>query len=157
MKRKKKIIVPLKILRIENDGIHLLVKVKINNKIARLIVDTGASKTVLDKNRINRFVKENNFEKHQALSTGLGTSSMESHIVEIRKLETGNWKLENITLVLLDMSHVNFSYSQIGMKEIDGVLGGDILIQYDAVIDYEKKQMILKTKLFTPKKNKHST
>lgn len=146
MKRKKKIVIPLKILKIENDGMHLLAKVKINNKIARLIVDTGASRTVLDKNRIHRFVKENNFEKHEALSTGLGTSSMESHIVKLKKLEIGNWKLENITWVLLDMSHVNNSYTQIGIREIDGVLGGDVLMEYKAVIDYGKSQMILKLK-----------
>ncbi|HKR06277.1 MAG TPA: retropepsin-like aspartic protease [Bacteroidia bacterium] len=144
MKKKKKIIIPLKILKIENDGLHLLMKVTINNKIAKLIVDTGASRTVLDKNRIHRFVKESNFEKHEALSTGLGTSGMESHIVELKKLKIGNWKFENITWVMLDMSHVNNSYSQIGLKEIDGVLGGDILMKYNAVIDYEKKQMILK-------------
>src|SRR5258705_6149080 len=135
MNRKKKIIIPLKILKIENDGIHLLMKVKINNKVARLIVDTGASRTVLDKNRIHRCVKEKNFEKHESLSTGLGTSDMESHIVEIKKLEIENWKFENIVWVLLDMSHVNNSYSQIGLKEIDGVLGGDILMKFNGVIN----------------------
>jgi predicted aspartyl protease len=144
--KRKKIIIPLKILKIENDGMHLLAKVKINNRVARLIVDTGASRTVLDKNRIHRFVKENNFEKHHAVSTGLGTNDMESHLVEIKKLGIGNWKLNNLILVLLDLSHVNISYAQIGMKEIDGVLGGDILMKYDAVIDYGKKQMILKSK-----------
>ena len=145
MKREKKTIIPLKIINIESDGIHLLMKVKINNKIARLIVDTGASRTVLDKNRIHRFVKEKNFVKHESLSTGLGTSNMESHIVEIKKLEIGNWKFENITWVLLDMSHVNNSYSQIGLKEIDGVLGGDILMKFNGVINYGKKQMMLKS------------
>ncbi|MEO5571836.1 MAG: retropepsin-like aspartic protease [Bacteroidia bacterium] len=146
MKRKKTITVPLKTLVIENDGMHLLAKVKINNRIARMIVDTGASRTVLDKNRIHRFVKENNFEKHEALSTGLGTNDMESHIVELRKVEVGGGKLENVVWVLLDLSHVNISYKQIGIKEIDGVLGGDVLSVYDAVIDYGKKQMILKSK-----------
>jgi predicted aspartyl protease len=146
MKRKKKIIISLKILLIDNDGMHLLVKIKINNRVARMIVDTGASRTVLDKNRIHRFVKENNFEKHDSLSTGLGTNNMESHIAEIKKLEVGSWKLENIVLVLLDLSHVNVSYGHIGIKEIDGVLGGDILSKYDALIDYGKKQMVLKIK-----------
>ena len=146
MKKNKKTIIPLRILKIENDGMHLLVKVKINNKSALLVVDTGASRTVLDKNRIERFVKENNFEKHEALSTGLGTNSMESHLVGIKKLEIGDWKLENVIWVMLDLSHVNSSYIQIGMKEIDGVLGGDILMKYHAIIDYGKKQLVLKFK-----------
>jgi hypothetical protein len=151
MKGKEKIIIPLKFLMIEKEGIHLLMKIKINNKTARFIVDTGASQTVMDKNRIHHFVKEKQFEKHESLSTGLGTSNMESHIVKLKKIELGNFrkgqrkrKLENIAWMLLDMSHVNYSYSQIGIKEIDGVLGGDILMKYNAVIDYEKKQMSLK-------------
>lgn len=146
MNRKKTIIVPLQILRIENDGMHLLAKTKINNKVARLVVDTGASRTVLDKNRIHRFVKEKEFVKHEAVSTGLGTNTMESHIAEIRKFQIGKVTLADIVFVLLDLSHVNQSYSQIGMKEIDGVLGGDILMKYKAVIDYGKRKMILKTK-----------
>jgi len=144
MKRKKKIIIPLKILKIENDGLHLLIKVKINNKAAKLIVDTGASRSVLDKTRIKAFVKEKNFKKHHALSTGLGTSDMESHIVEIKKLQMGEWKFKNIHWVLLDLSHVNNSYSRIGLKKIDGVLGGDILMACNAIINYRKKEMIFK-------------
>ena len=134
MKRKKIITVPLQILKIENDGMHLLLKARINNKAARLIVDTGASRTVLDKNRIKKFVNHKKFEKNEAVSAGLGTNTMESHVVEIKKLEIGSLKtglkLEKLKIVLLDLSHVNSSYTQIGMKEIDGVLGGDILMEH---------------------------
>ena len=90
-------------------------------------------------NRINRFVKREVFEKHEGVSTGLGTNSMESHIVEIKKMEVGMLKLNELTFVLLDLSHVNQSYLEIGLKEIDGVLGGDILMQHSAVINYVKK------------------
>lgn len=137
----------MQILKIENDGMHLLVKAKINNKVARLIVDTGASRTVFDKNRIQRFVNQKNFEKHKAVSTGLGTNNMESHIAKVKKFEIGTASggiiLNKIIFVLLDLYHVNNSYSQIGMKKIDGVLGGDILMKYKATIDYGKKKMTL--------------
>lgn len=145
MKKNKAVIMPLHILKIENDGVHLLLKVKINNKSARLILDTGASRTVLDKNKIGRFVKSTVFEKHDGVSTGLGTNSMESHIVEIKKMEIGMLKLNELTFVLLDLSHVNQSYVEIGLKEIDGVLGGDILMQHSAVINYQKKTVQFKS------------
>lgn len=146
MKKNKSTSIALHLIKIEDDGMHLLAKVKINNKTARLVVDSGASRTVLDKNRIHRFVKENKFEKHESVSTGLGTNTMESHIVEIKKLKIGNWTLEEIIWVLLDLSHVNASYVQMGIKEIDGVLGGDILMKYNALIDYGNKKLILKMK-----------
>ena len=144
MKKHNLISVPLKILKIQNDGVHLLINAKLNGKIARLVVDTGASRTVLDKNRIQRFVKKKKFKKHEAVSTGLGTNSMESHIVNIKKFEIGKNNFGNFEFVLLDLSHVNNSYLQIGMKKIDGVLGGDILEKHKAVIDYEKKKLYLK-------------
>ncbi|MFI5219791.1 MAG: retropepsin-like aspartic protease [Bacteroidia bacterium] len=143
MKRKKTTSIPLKILRIEHDGLHLLVMAKINGKNARLIVDTGASRTVFDKKRIQKFVKDKKFKKHEGISTGLGTNSMESHVVKIDKIEIGKLVLNEFVFVLLDLSHVNSSYAQIGMKEIDGVLGGDILMNHKAVIDYGKKKISL--------------
>lgn len=139
MKKNKTIKAALQILHIDTTGLHLLVKAKINNKSARLILDTGASRTVLDMNRISRFVKSEVFEKQESVSTGLGTSSMESHIVAIKKMEIGMLKLSELTFVLLDLSHVNQSYLEIGLKEIDGVVGGDILMQHKAVINYGKK------------------
>jgi len=45
--------------------------------------------------------------------------------------------------VLLDLSHVNKSYEQIGLKQIEGVLGSDILLKYNAIIDYPKKELRL--------------
>lgn len=111
-----------------------------------MVLDTGASQTVLDKNRVHRFVDEKEFEKNEALSTGLGTNSMESHIVHIRKMQLGNLIIKEAQLILLDLSIVNASYEQIGMKPIDGILGGDVLMMHAAVIDFRKKTLKLKRK-----------
>ena len=118
-----------------------MLSVKINNKAARLILDTGASKTVFDKHKINRFVKQDRFEKNEHLSTGLGTDNMESHTVTIKKLRIGKLLIENFKLILLDLKHIGNSYEQMGLPSIDGVLGGDILLQYGAVIDYRKQKI----------------
>jgi hypothetical protein len=49
--------------------------------------------------------------------------------------------LENFQTVLLDLSIVNKSYNALGYSSIDGVLGGDILNQYGAEINYKNKQL----------------
>ncbi len=123
-----------------------MVKLLINGKTARMIIDTGASKTVFDKTAIGKFVKENNFEEYEQLSSGLGTNTMVSHSTMIKKIKLGDVIIENYKAVLLDLSHVNNSYLQIGLKQVDGVLGSDILLKYHAVIDYEKKILKLKFK-----------
>lgn len=136
--------IPFKILDIAGEGFHLMIKLHINKKVANVIVDTGASKTVFDKTRIEKYVKERKFEKHDSLSSGLGTNTMQSEQVTVKKIKIGELEIENYKTILLDLSHVNQSYEQIGLKPVDGVLGSDILLKFNAVIDYEKK--ILKFK-----------
>ena len=136
--------IPLQIISIQKQGFHLIVKIKINRKSARMVVDTGASQTVMDRERIHNFVAEREFKKSEALSTGLGTNSMESHIAHIRKLQLGDLVIKDMSLLLLDLSMVNSSYEQIGVKSIDGIIGSDILVNHRAVIDFEKKILKLK-------------
>lgn len=138
-----KISLPIKLLKIEGDGFHLSMNVKVNGKNANMIVDTGASKTVFDKSRINRFVKEEKFADNEQLSTGLGTNSMESQVVKMKKVELGKLKLENYSAVVLDLSHVNVTYEKLGLKAVDGVLGSDVFELYKAVIDFGKRKMTL--------------
>lgn len=121
-----------------------MMKVHINRKTANLVIDTGASKTVLDKSLILKFVRDGKFEVHDKLSSGLGTNTMESQTTMIKKIKIGDLVINDYKAVLLDLSHVNESYKQIGLKPIDGVLGSDILLKYNAVIDYEKRIVKLK-------------
>jgi hypothetical protein len=137
-------IIPFKILNIDNEGFHLLIKIRINRKMAKVIIDTGASKSVFDKSRIEQFVSERNFDVHDKMSSGLGTNTMQSQTTRIKKMTIGDVEILDYKAVLLDLSHVNQSYEQIGLPTVDGVLGSDILLQYHAVIDYEKKTLKLK-------------
>jgi len=136
--------IPFKVLDIAGEGFHLLLKMYINKKVAHVIIDTGASKTVFDKTRISKFVSDKTFEKHDSLSSGLGTNTMKSEQVYIKKLKIGDLEIDGYKTILLDLSHVNQSYHQIGLKPVDGVLGSDILLKYNGVIDYEKKILKLK-------------
>jgi len=135
--------IPIRILKLD-DGFHLLINIRVNEKPARLLIDTGASKTVFDKAQIGNFLKEEKFEKYDKLSTGLGTSNMKSHLVAIGKIEIGKLKIKNYKTIVIDLSHVNAAYSQLKQKPIDGVLGSDLLKKYKAVIDYGKKKIFLK-------------
>ncbi len=138
--------IPFKVISIGGDGFHLLMKITINGKSAKVIIDTGASKTVFDLKRIKKYVEEKKFKKHSKLSVGLGTDKIKSEFTAIRKLELGNLSICNYTIVLMDLSHVNQSYKELGLKQVVGVLGSDILLEYKAVIDYENKKLTLKYK-----------
>ena len=134
--------IPIKVLKLD-DGFHLLLNIKVNGKAARLLIDTGASQTVFDKERIARFISSRSFEDHDKLSTGLGTSTMKSHLAVIDKILLGKIEIRNYKTVVIDLSHVNIAYAQLKQKPVDGVLGSDILKRYKAVIDYGKKRLVL--------------
>ena len=138
-------IIDLEILTIEDDGSHLICKAKINGKNARILIDTGASRSVFDQERILLFVNDKSFVQNEKLSTGLGTNSMPTSSVTLKSFKVGDLKMDNFLAILLDLQHVNVTYGTLGHEAIDGVLGNDILVKHKAVIDYNKK--ILKLRL----------
>jgi predicted aspartyl protease len=135
--------IKIELLKIEEDGYHIFIDAHINGGLARLLIDTGASRTVFDEERIKAFLgKENNsFEKNDKLSTGLGTNTMQSHSVILEEFRLGETIFNDYLAVVLNMEHVNQSYRTLGYREIDGVLGGDLLHTLGAVIDYRKKEL----------------
>ena len=135
---------PIELLFIEDAGYHLLVKARVNGKNATLLIDTGASKTVFDKGRILRFADEKFFKPLEKLSTGLGTSDMETHSIVLKKFQVGKLSLSDFEIIVIDLSHVNLTYAKLDLPAIDGVLGSDLMVKHDAVIDYRKKEMVLR-------------
>ena len=134
--------IPIKILKLD-DGFHILVNIRVNGKPARVLIDTGASKTVFDKTRIKNFLNEEKLESHDKLSTGLGTSTMKSHLLAVQKITLGKLEIKNYKTVVIDLNHVNTAYGQMKQQPIDGVLGSDILKKHKAVIDYGSKKLAL--------------
>jgi predicted aspartyl protease len=140
--RKKISNIPLELMNIEGDGYHLMIEAEVNGKTVRLLVDTGASKTVFDKTRLQSLVEEGadeHYEDLEQLSTGLGTNSMQGQVAELDSFKFGEVEILDYPVVVLDMDHVNQSYDMLGDRGIDGVLGSDILKKYDAVIYFKKK------------------
>lgn len=135
--------IKLYLLPIEEDGYHIFIEAIINGKPARLLVDTGASRTVFDSERIKVFLTQDNlaFKKIDKFSTGLGTNTMESHSVILDEFRFGDSTFLDYHAVVLNMEHVNKSYLMMGKPLIDGVLGGDLLLELKAVIDYRRKQL----------------
>lgn len=134
--------IPLELKNIEEDGYHLMIEAQVNEQPVRLLVDTGASKTVFDKTRLKALVDEGaeeNYEELEQLSTGLGTNSMQGQLAQLDSFKFGDVVIKDFPVVVLDMEHVNQSYEMLGDKGIDGVLGSDILKKYNAVIYFKKK------------------
>ena len=128
--------VPLRFIEIEQVGVHIAVSGFVNGNLANMLIDTGASQTVFDKNRVGLFSDEPVLEKAEKLSKGLGTDSMEGYKFYIRQFIVGDLELSQFEVVALDLSHINTSYQELGLPAIDMVIGGDFLKQYHAELNY---------------------
>ena len=141
MTDKCRVNVPLEILNLHDDGFHLLVEVVVFNKAFKAVVDTGASRTVLDKNTVEEYIDNETLLLSDKLSTGLGTNTMESYILTIPQFILGELSIPDFETAVLDLSSINHAYGQVYDEPIIGVVGGDILMRYGAVIDYRKGEL----------------
>jgi predicted aspartyl protease len=130
---------PLQIIGLNSDGFHPLVNIKIFGKPFTLVLDTGASKTAFDKTLLLQANKKALINDSDMLSTGLGTNTMASFTATIHDMRIGRLKIPQFQVAVLDLSTINIAYGQLGHPQVLGVLGGDILMQYKAVIDYGKQ------------------
>ena len=135
--------IPINIISIEGDGFHLIAEGCINGKTARFVVDTGASRTVFDKDKILNYINNHEFSEKEGISAGIGGTDISSFIFDIEELSFGELKIMDYQAVAMDLSNVNDSYAMIKLPPIDGVLGGDLLVKYKAVISYRFKKIRL--------------
>lgn len=138
--------IPINIINIEGDGFHLIAEGMINNKPARFVVDTGASRTVFDKDRILNYIDNPEFNEKEGISAGIGGTDISSFIFNIEELSFGDLKINDYQAVAMDLSNVNNSYAMLKLPPVDGVLGGDLMKKYQAVINYKLKKMRLTPK-----------
>jgi hypothetical protein len=139
--------VPLEIIDLHDDGFHPLVNIRVFGKRFKVVLDTGASKTAFDKDMLLQAFAKAVLNISDRLSTGLGTSSMESSTALISDLHIGRLLIDEFEVAVLDLSTINIAYRQLGYPEVLGVLGGDILMKYKVVIDYGTGKMALKKPL----------
>jgi len=123
---------------------HLIIKAKINGIDGNFILDTGASSSCVDFNDILHFnlVAEDSLTK----AAGAGAVGMDTQLSANNLLQLGRWKIDDFSLVIFDLSHVNLALEQYKAKRVHGIIGADILIKGKAVIDYKGKYFYLSDK-----------
>ncbi len=138
-------ILPLVSLAVEQDGFHLMTKASANGQPVNLLIDTGASRSVFDNASLERILNINvdTLEQNHQMSAGIGTNQLESRFLQLSSFRLGDFDIRDYQAVLIDMQEVNRLYTQLGLPVIEGILGGDILMEMKAVIDYRHLQMTL--------------
>ncbi len=135
--------IPLKIVELEEENFHLLANAVFDDhSTGWWVVDTGASKSVFDKNQLERYLVAEG-ENDQVHTAGISDQPLQTTIAHLKPFSFGKLHIPNQRVALLDLSHINELYDKAANLKICGMLGGDFLVHYQAKIDYRKKVMEL--------------
>jgi hypothetical protein len=135
--------VPLQLISLHDDGYHLLLDITVYGSTFKVVLDTGASRTAFDKTLLLQANENALLVSTDLLSSGLGTNEMASFTAVIPDLTIGHLFIADMEVAVLDLSTINYAYRQLNHPEVLGVIGGDILITYKAVIDYGEMMLRL--------------
>ncbi len=138
-----KVKIELQLVEPEEDNFHLLAKTAFaDHTTGCWIIDTGASRTVFDINLEDKYLLTQS-ESNQLHTAGISDKPIATVIARIHPFRLGKMLVENMDAALLDLSHINKLYSQTAGNQICGLLGGDFLVKYNAVVDYKERALIL--------------
>ena len=107
------------------------------------IIDTGASHTILDRNRSDRFAVVLADRNHRA--SGLGVTGQQVSGGVLSRVSLGPIQLDSLPVAVLDLSHINLALRQMGIEPVDGIIGADMLARKPAVIDYGTLRLYVRT------------
>ena len=139
-----KTVLPIDIVTLgDNNSYHLLVSGTINDKKYDLLIDTGASHTIFDATLIPE-LPVNEIEYSEIRSTGISVGELNARIGCIETFKLGDLQHTNWIVILIDLTHVNEMYNNLTDKVVAGLIGSDFLLKHKAVIDYKKRELILR-------------
>lgn len=131
----------MEVVLLEEGSVHLLVHaVAPGVENYWWVVDTGASKSVVDKAFASNFVND---ESAGSMATGLGKEMVETSNGMISDFRLGGISFEPLQVVIVDLLHINEEYSKYSDKRIAGLLGSDFFFREQAVIDYKYRTISL--------------
>ena len=134
--------IPLNLINLQDDGFHLLVEIVVFKKKHFAVLDTGASRSVFDSALIEQHLSETLkvSEEINAATLFTTTTTIQATIPAVK---IGKLNIKNYETVAFDLQSVSKTYQQFGHPPIIGIIGGDMLMQYKAIINYATLELIL--------------
>ena len=133
--------IPIRLLDIEGEGFHVMIKGKINGMEANFLIDTGASRSVFDPTVITKFIENPTFEKKEGITSGVGGNDLESSTFTINSLTFGDIEIKDYEAVALNLENIHETYQKLRLPAIDGIIGGDLLYRLKATLNYRLRKI----------------
>ena len=153
-----KIKIPLRLSEPADGNFHLIVTSEFGDKTTGYwVLDTGATQSVFDKT-LEAYYFAPEEKSKPAQSTGIGDKIIDTAIARMKPFSIEKLHIDDLQVALIDLTHINNFYPGSTNIKICGLLGSDFLMHHKAVIDYQKKVLILNiAKGFRRKRSRAST
>ncbi len=134
--------IPFRIVELEPNSYHILVDATINNTPVVLIVDSGASRTVIDKTHGSHITPD---EDNRSTAVGFMSDNVDVESIIIPTLQLGNITITDIPAAMADLSAIRQLYVKVTSIDVGGLLGCDFLIQHVSSINMTTQKIFLKS------------
>lgn len=130
-----------RVIDFDEDGYHWLVECSVNNADYWLVVDTGATRTVIDQSVLG----EIEVKSHpQGLVIGFGSQTNSIDTATLSSVWIGGIEFTNLEVAVADLSNLIELYSQMANVKLAGILGCDFLMRNATSINIHRKRIYLK-------------
>ncbi len=137
--------IPFQIVELENQSYHIVIDGKIEDVDVTLIIDTGASRTIIDKCFAGKLEKLS-MGAENPMATGLSAEQIPVELFNISRLTLEGVVFENIQSLTADLNAINEVYKNLTGKTIGGLIGCDFLLKKVKKIDFQKKYLTVSVK-----------
>ncbi len=133
----------LKIVELKKGDYHTLLNGSVAGVKIRIVLDTGASHSCIDKQFVNQILPELQMEANEGVNAGIGGAGFEVLVADLPDFKLGRFHkklMENVAVI--DFTHINMAYHTLKQKPVQMILGNDFCVVHKAVIDYERKALV---------------
>lgn len=127
--------IPVAEIPFELEGNHIFIQLTINHsEQLDFVFDTGAGSTVIN----SETAKKLNFAASKTTTTTGASGKTQSSIIKKKSVQLESIELDKIDLLSVPLSHLERSIG----KDIDGIIGYDLLKKYVTEIDYNNSKLM---------------
>ena len=133
----------LRILQLEKGDYHTLLNGSVGGHKMRIVLDTGASHSCIDKQFVSQIFPNLMLEPNEGVNAGIGGMGFEVMVADLPDFRIGRYHqkiLENVAVI--DVTHINAAYRMLHRKPLQMILGNDFCIKHKAIIDYGQNKLI---------------
>jgi len=135
----------MQIVHLGEGGYHIFCRAEIEGLEVNALIDTGANKSVLSTELAEKLQHLEAVELEENHTAGIGKEEVETSFVKLHSLQIGDLVIQDLLMGLLDLEHVEEMYRQMEIEPFNLIIGGDILQEYKASINYKNSELRLRT------------